>query len=227
MSYGYVYITSCLFLALFWFYIFLRRKDLRREMLWASWLGLPFGFIEFFFVPYYWNPESLFDLMRKFGFGIEGFIYSFLVAGIAAVGYEFLGHKKLKKITGDKKLHLSPFILFIALFLVLETIFPAKPMLDLTAALLAGAVLTVILRPDLLKQVLGGGTIFGVFYFLTFAFLNKITGDVVQVFYEPQILGNFKIIGIPLEEIIGAFAGGAFWSTLYEYTKAYREDKLT
>ncbi len=226
MPYKYAYITGCLILLLFWLFLFLKRKDLRREMIWASLLGLPFGAIEFFFVPYYWNPESLFDLMRKFGFGIEGFIYTFSIAGIAAVGYEFLENRKLKKITGDKKLHLIPFILSIAVFLILKIIFPMKPMLDLAAAFSAGAVLTVILRPDLLKQVFGGGIIFGVFYFLIFAFFNRIAGDVVGQFYTPQILGNFKVAGVPLEEIVGAFTGGAFWSTIYEYTKAYREKKI-
>lgn len=219
----YAYIFGCLILAVFWLLIFLIRKDLRREMIWASLLGLPFGIIEFFFVPHYWNPESLFDLMRKFGFGIEGFIYSFSIAGIAAAGYEFLRNKKLKKIPRDKKLHLAPFILFVFVFLLLKFIFPVKPMLDLTAAFLAGAFLTAVLRPDLLRQIIGGGMIFGVFYFLVFSFLNRISGDVVQNFYAPQILGNFKLMGVPLEETIGAFAGGAFWSTIYEYTKAYRQ----
>lgn len=226
MLYEYAYITGCLILAIFWLFIFLKRKDLHREMIWASLLGLPFGIIEFFFVPYYWNPESLFDLMRKFGFGIEGFIYSFSIAGIAAVGYEFLENKKLKKITGDKNPHLAPFILFVAVFLILEIIFPAEPMLDLIVAFLAGAVLTVVLRPDLLKQVLSGGIIFGVFYSFIFIFLNKIAGDLVVKFYVPQILGNFKVAGMPLEEIIGAFSGGAFWSTIYEYVKSYREKDI-
>ena len=227
MPYRYAYITGSLILFFFWLIIFLKRKDLRPEMIWASLLGLPFGFIESFFVPYYWNPESLFNLMRQYGFGLEGFLYSFSVAGIAAVIYEFLEKKKTIKIKRDKRLHIAPFILFLVVYLGLEALSSAKPMLNLVAAFICGAVLTALLRPDLLRQILVSGLIFGVFYFIIFAFVNTIFGDLVSQFYSSQILGNSKVLGVPLEEIIGAFAGGAFWSTIYEYTKAYRVKKMT
>jgi hypothetical protein len=223
MPYKYAYITGCLILSIFWLLMFLKRKDLRREMLWASFLGMPFGFIEIFFVPYYWKPESLFNLMGQYGFGMEGFLYSFLIAGIAAVGYEFLERKKTVKIKRNKRLHIAPFVLFLVVFLGFEVLFPAKPMLNLVVAFFCGVILTVMIRPDLLKQVLASGLIFGVFYFIIFAFVNITFGDLVSRFYSSQIMNNLKILGVPIEEIIFAFAGGAFWSTIYEYTKAYRE----
>jgi len=97
-------------------------------------------------------------------------------------------------------------------------------MLDLTAAFICGAVFTAIVRPDLLRQILVSGLTFWDFLFHIFALVNAMFRDLVSQFYSPQIFDNFKILGVPLEEIIGAFAGGAFWSTLYEYTKAYREE---
>ena len=166
MPYQYAYLAGSLLFFCFWYLIYRVRRDLRREMIWASLLGLPFGIIEYFFVPYYWNPESLFGLMRRFGFGFEGFLYSFSIAGIASVCYEFLENKKLKKIKGRKKTHLGPFILFVVVFLVLKYFFPAKPMVDLVISFVAGISWTVISRPDLLKQVISGGVIFGLFYFL-------------------------------------------------------------
>jgi len=222
----YSYLGGGLILLVFWAIIFLARKDLRREIIWASLVGLPFGFIERLFVPYYWYPASLFDLMRRYGFGLEGFLYSFCVAGIAAVIYEFLEKRKTVKIAHDKKLHLGPFIVFILVYVILEMFSPMNPMLDLIAAFICGAVLTAILRPDLSKQILVSGLIFGTFYFVFFALVNALFGNFVSQFYSPQIFNNFKFAGVPLEEIIGAFAGGAFWSTLYEYTKAYREEAV-
>ncbi len=222
----YAYLTGGFIFLAFWLVIFLNRKDLRREIIWASLVGLPFGFIEILFVPYYWYPESLFNLMRQYGFGPEGFLYSFSIAGIAAVGYEFLENKKTIKIKRNKKLHLVPFILFLLVYFGLEVFFPFKPMLNLSMAFICGAVLTALLRLDLLKQILASGLIFGVFYFVLFALVNAIFKDLVGQFYSPQIFGNFKILGVPLEEIIMAFTGGAFWSTLYEYTKAYREENI-
>ncbi|MFA6354361.1 MAG: lycopene cyclase domain-containing protein [Candidatus Paceibacterota bacterium] len=227
MPYQYAYITGCLILLLVWLFIFLKRKDLRREIIWASLVGLPFGFIEKFFVPFYWYPESLFDLMKQYGFGLEGFLYSFSVAGIAAVGYEFLEKRRAVKIKRNKKLHLGPFLLFILVYVGLEVFFPTKPMINLSLAFICGIISTALLRPDLLKQILASGLIFGVFYFIFFVFINTMFKDFIGQFYSPQLFGNFKILGVPLEEIFGAFTGGAFWSTIYEYTKSYREKRVS
>lgn len=185
---------------------------------------MPFGAIELFFVPHYWYPESLFNLMRQYGFGVEGFIYAFSIAGIAAVVYEFIGKKGLKKAPGkeSKKLHLAPFFLFVLVFLAAEFFTPQKPMLNLLAAFVCGSVLTGFLRKDLIKQMAVAGIIFGVFYFFLFSLLNAFFNDFISRFYSNQIFNNFKLLGVPLEEILGAFCGGAFWSVLYEYTRSYK-----
>jgi hypothetical protein len=65
MPYKYAYITGCLILLVIWLFMFLKRKDLRQEMLWASFLGMPFGFVDFFLIPRYWNPDSLFFWINK------------------------------------------------------------------------------------------------------------------------------------------------------------------
>jgi len=46
-------------------------------MLWASFFGLPFDLVDYFLVPEYWNPESLFGLIKKYGVGIESFVFFF------------------------------------------------------------------------------------------------------------------------------------------------------
>ena len=222
----YAYLAGGLAFLAVWIIIFFARKDLRREIIWASLIGLPFGFLERLFVPYYWYPASLFDLMRQYGFGLEGFLYSFSVSGIAATFYEFLEKKRVVKIKRDKKLHLGPFIAFIAVYAGMEAFIPTKPMVDLMVAFLCGALLTAWLRPDLLKHIVASGFAFGIFYFIIFALVNALFGDLVSQFYSPQIFQNFKLLGVPSEEIIGAFAGGAFWSTLYEYMKAYRDERV-
>ena len=81
----YAYITGCLIIFTFWLFIFLKRKDLRKEMLWASLLGMPFGFIDYFLVPKYWNPDSLFGIIKKYGVGIESFFFFFVMSGVASV----------------------------------------------------------------------------------------------------------------------------------------------
>ena len=110
LPYQYVYITACAILAVFWSLIFLARKDLRREMLWASLWGTPFGLIDYFLVPRYWNPESIFGLIKKYGVGPESFIFFFLMAGIVSVIYEFIWRKKTAKSRVKKHLRYFPFL---------------------------------------------------------------------------------------------------------------------
>jgi hypothetical protein len=224
MHYKYAYITGCLILFFFWILIFLKRKDLRKEMIWASLLGMPFGFIDFFLVPKYWNPDSLFGLIKKYGAGIESFFFFFAMSGIAAVIYEFLERKKIKKIKGDKKLHLAPLVLTLASFLILTKIFPLKAVYNGMIATAAGALTTICLRKDLWKQIVISGFIFSLFYSLVFFFVGQIFTGFVYDFYNFDNIWGIIIFGIPLEEIVIAFFAGAFWSTIYEYAKAYREN---
>ena len=220
----YAYFSGALLFFLIWIFLFSKRKDLREEMVWAGFLGLPFGLIELFFVPNYWNPLSLFGLMERYGFGIEGFIYAFSIGGIAAVVYEFLEKRRVQKIS--RRHHLAAFCFFLAIFFTLELVFPGKPMLNLAAAFVGGSLWIAVARPDLIKQILSSGAAFGILYFLVLCFINFLFNDFVSIFYTPQIFNNFKFLGVPIEEILGAVAGGAFWSVLYEYALGYRDVRL-
>jgi len=222
MSYQYAYIAACFCLFFFWSFLFARRKDLRKEMLWASLVGLPFGFTELFYVPEYWIPDSLFDLIRTYGFGIESFLYSFFTAGIAAVVYEFFAKKRVVKIPRDVRFHYLPLVMFTILYLGFELLFSSTSIYNISFAFAVGAAVTIYLRKDLLWQVLFSGGAFGFLYFLLFATTNVLFRDFVTPFYAVGSLLGLRIAGVPFEEILFATTGGAFWSTLYEYTKAYR-----
>lgn len=219
----YAYITGCLILFVFWLFIFLKRKDLRQEMLWASFLGMPFGFIDFFLVPTYWNPDSLFDLIKKYGVGIESFVFLFVMAGLVSVIYEFLWKKKLTKLPRDSRSHF--WLLFFATFacIVMSILFPSKVVYNLMILGTIGAIVTVYLRRDLRKQMLLSAFIFSFLYLGVFVLVNWMFSGFVEYSYNLKNTWGILILGIPLEEIAVAFFAGAFWSTIYEYTKAYRE----
>jgi hypothetical protein len=227
MSYRYAYITGCLILFLFWLLIFLKRKDLRREMLWASFWGMPFGFVDFFLIPTYWNPDSLFGFTQKYGVGIESFIFVFVVAGIASVIYEFLRKKKPVKLVYNNRSHFW-LIVFIALaYVVMSILFPSKAIYNLMIVGAVGAIITVYLRKDLWKQIFASAFIFSFLYFGVFLLVSLIFKGSVEHFYNLKNTWGILVLGVPLEEIGVAFFVGAFWSTIYEYTKAYREKKIT
>lgn len=70
-----------------WIALFVAQPALRRPMLWSGALTAPLGLSEFFFVPAYWHPPSLFDLAHRTGFDIESLIFCFAIGGLAAAGY--------------------------------------------------------------------------------------------------------------------------------------------
>lgn len=226
MPYRYAYITGCLVLFLIWLYIFQKRKDLRQEMIWASIWGLPFGFIDYFLVPTYWNPDSLFGLIKKYGVGIESFFFLFVMAGIASVLYEFVQKKRTVKLAriGDHHFWLLFFVSFA--FITLSILFPSKAIYNLMFVGAIGAIVTAYFRRDLFREILASAFIFSFLYLGVFALANFTFKGMVENFYNLQNTWNILILGIPLEEIVVAFFAGAFWSSIFEYTKSYRIRKI-
>ncbi len=220
--YTYGYFIGCLILGIVWLLILIVRKDLRKEILFGSLLGLPFGFSELLIVPEYWNPPSIFNLIHKLGFGIESFIFAFFVAGIAAVAYEFITKSKLKRIKSDHKTHIFPYIAVMLWFVALEIFIPSKTVFNLCFALLAGAGIIAIKRPDLIKQIVISGFIFGVLYTLLFFFFMKLFPGFIQQTYSLQNFLGVFILGVPIEETLFAFSVGACWSTFFEYIRGYK-----
>jgi hypothetical protein len=219
----YAYITGCLILFLFWLFIFLKRKDLRREMLWASFLGVPFGFIDFFLVPTYWNPDSLFGFIKKYGVGIESFVFLFVMAGLVSVIYDFLQKKKLTKLAHNSYSHFWLLFLTSLTFVIMSILFPAKAVYNFMIVGAVGATIIAYFRKDLRKQIFASAFVFSFLYFGVFVLINIIFKGFVEHFYNLKNTWGILILGVPLEEIGVAFFAGAFWSTIYEYTKAYRE----
>lgn len=224
MPLNYAYFFCCVVLFIFWMIIFLLRKDLRKEMLWASLIGLPFGFIDYLLIPRYWQPDIIFDFGIKQGFGIESFLFFSLMAGISSVIYEFVERKKLVKIKGDKRHHFLVLIFWVTLFIILVAIFPEHTIYNLMISLFVGTIILVSVRRDLLKHIIMSGFIFTIFYFIIFVIIKEIFIDSVSSFYNLSNIWSFSVAGVPAEELFVAFTGGMFWSALYAYINAFRED---
>ena len=137
--------------------------------------------------------------------------------------YEFIEDRKASKISGDRHLHLAVLLFALALFAALEIVFPDKTIYHLITALLAGGIALIFLRKDLFKQVVVSGFVFGAFYLFVFMLITKAFPDFVPQFYTAANRWGVSIAGVPIEEVLVAFAGGMLWSALYEYVNAYRE----
>ncbi len=218
----FAYLIGGLILGSVWMVMFLLRKDLRREMLFGSALALPFGFLERAFVPVYWDPPSLFNLIHGVGFGIESFFFAFFTGGIGASVFEFYENKRLIKVRSDHRTHIFPYILTTALFFVLQSYFPVKSMYNLSFALLAGAGYIGFKRRDLIPHVVASGLFFGLIYTFLFYLFMHLFPSYIESFYTFKNLSGMNIFGVPIEETMFALSGGACWSTFYAYINGYR-----
>lgn len=219
--YEYAYFVGCMMLFGVWVVFYLLRNDLRKELFFGSFLGLPFGITEIFFIHEYWYPPSLFNLIAKYGFGVEDFIFSFFVGGIAAIIYEVVTKSKVKKFR-PKHRGILPIILFTLLFLVLEAVFPHTTIYNIFIALCGGSLYIGLLRRDLFTEMLVSGLTFGLLYFFLFLIFNHLFPDFIKTTYNLANLTHLSIMNIPIEEFLFAFFLGSTWSVIYEYVKGFK-----
>ena len=224
LDHGYRYtwlIWSAAFL-LPWVALFAARPKLRSRMLCASVLTTPFGLTEPFFVPAYWRPPSLFDLAQRTGFDIESLVFSFAIGGLAAAGYRTLAHaaeRRLDPLAHQAARHVwhgaalaSSFVVFVALLLL-----PWNPIYAGIGALLAGALATLLCRPDLWRSTLIGGVLFLTIYTGFLLGLKWLWPGYIEAVWNLPHLLSWRPAGLPLEELLFGFGFGMYWSSAYEH----------
>ncbi|MFH1769183.1 MAG: lycopene cyclase domain-containing protein [Parcubacteria group bacterium] len=218
----YTYIIGCLIIFSVWIIIYFLRKNIRREMIWAGLAAAPFGVTEILWVPEYWNPPSLFNLIRELGFGIEDFMYMFLLGSLASVVYEFIERKKLVKTKRSRYLHLLPILISLASFLALELIFSDYSVYSAVFSLFLGAGVIYYIRKDLRIQILFGSIIFGILYIFLFYIFTFIFPDYIAKYYTLENFLGIYILSVPIEELLIGLSMGAFWSSIYEFVRDYK-----
>lgn len=223
----YAWLIWSLMLLVIWavVYFSLRSKESKKEMLvvslWTSLLGLT----EPIFVPAYWNPPSLFDLAQRTGFDIESLIFAFGVGGLAVVVYEWLFKTKhikmshMEKMNPRHKYHLLALLSAPIIFLFLYLFTNLNPIYSTSIALVAGGIATWYCRPDLKLKMLVSGILFTIGYFLYFLTLIIAFPGYVEKVWALKAISGVLFFGVPLEELMFAFALGFLWSSIYEHIK--------
>jgi hypothetical protein len=201
-----------------WGVLFWLRQDLRRPMLTMSLLAIPLALFDIVFVPTYWQPVTIFDIPV----GIEGFIFSFSMGGIASVIYIEVANRRLRHIGRKYSLHAVwlPLLTF-ALFLLSEVFGSPNPEISAYIAVLASVLITLILRRDLLQSAILGSVIFGVIYFLLLKLWIVLFPGAYD-WFTFQRLAKLYIWGVPGWEAIFGFIFAAYWVNLYELIFGYR-----
>lgn len=192
-------------------------------MLPVSLVTMLFAFTEPLFVPEYWFPPSLFNLAERTGFDIESFIFSFAIGGIGAVLYHLafsavpvrLNEKEKTKVR--HRFHLYALFVPFVVFPVLAVATNLNHIYCGIIALFAGALGTLYCRPDLTRKIIIGGVLFTILYFFYFGSILVFFPEYIKTFWNLDALSRLFILGIPIEELLFAFAFGMYWSGVYEH----------
>ena len=212
-----------------WAAVFIALPKLRTRMAWASLLTAPFGLTEPLFVPEYWRPPSLFDLAQRTGFDIESLIFSFAIGGLAAAAYRTLARapeRQFDPVAHHDARHrwhraalTSPFLVFFALLPL-----PWNPIYAGIGALLAGALTTLLCRPDLTRSSLAGGLLVFTIYVVFLLGLKWLWPGYIEAVWNLPALLPWRPAGVPSEELMFGFAFGMYWSSVYEHIAWRRYD---
>jgi len=216
----YAYLGSNVISITVWLGLYWLRKDLRRMMLVMSVCALPLALFDLVFVPAYWRPVTLFHIP----IGIEGFLFSFSVGGIASTLYAELSRRAPRHIRGwrisAKRTLLVPLCTFVV-FAAIYTLGVPSPEIAAYAAIVAGIALTIYLRPDLSFSIICGSISFGVVYFICLKLWTLLFPG-VQSWFTFQGIPRLFVWGVPGWEALFGFLFGAFWSNLYEVSFGYK-----
>ncbi len=194
----------------------------RKAMLWSSLFTMPFGLTEPLFVPEYWMPPSLFNLAENTGFDIESLIFCFGIGGIGSVFYNLFTRKRIETVAECERKHTqhkfhyhavaTPFIVFIIFYFL-----PWNPIYPSILAMFAGAIATMLCRPDLKQKTWVGGLLFLGYYAIFLAGLEWSAPGYIDRVWNMDALSGITIGFMPIEELLFAIGFGMYWSGVYEH----------
>jgi hypothetical protein len=205
-----------------WLALLITFPRYRPVMLRASLLTMPFGLTEPLFVPRYWDPPSLFDLAQRTGFDIESLIFSFGSGGVGAVLYNILTGQNLRPVGSRERRRprhryhsvalAAPFLAFPVL-----SVLGWNPVYPAIVAMASGGAATALCRPDLKSKTWIGGVLFVAYYAPFLLLLEWSAPGYIGRVWNLGDLSGLLVAGIPLEELLFAFAFGTYWTGLYEH----------
>ena len=228
ISYQYAYLFgNLLILFPLWLFLFLHRKDLRKEILIVSLLiGIGGPLSELWYLRDYWQPETF----NGWPIGIEDFLFGFFIGGIASSIYEELfGKSHSKRI--DRKHHLSWFIIPVIGFSIfvlnlLIFVFGVNSIYASIVVFVTLALLILYFRHDLLIDSLMSGLLVGVIMFFGYLLFLTIFPEAIHRWWILQNISGILILGVPLEELLWAFGWGMVGGPMYEFFAGLKFKKV-
>lgn len=223
MAYTYTYLWMGLIFFIFWLFLFLWRKDVRKEMLVMS---VIFGIIgplaDLLYTQDWWSPLTI----TKTTIGFEAVIVGFMIGGIAAVIYEELFKKKIKlrKKAEGKNTKFIVFMMLMSAVLFFGSfyLFGINSLYSSIIAFAIPIIVIYIKRNDLIVDSLMTGLCLLITAFLVYSIINLITPGWVQAFWHFTNVPNTMIISLPIDDFVWYVLAGMLIGPLYEFWQEAR-----
>lgn len=218
--YQYAWLVYNITLSFLWLILFLKRKDLRQEMLFMGFLVGIVGPISEFWYKDYWQPAYAFGFIPR----LEDFLFGFFIGGIGATIYEEIFAKKLIKRTGRVPhwLMWSLACAVVAILIIFNNILGIN---SIYASFIAFILLIFVIwrrRPDLIQDSILSGVFLAVISIIFYLFYLRIYPNIIQDWWRLDNISGIFVLGIPIEEPIWFFLWGMVGGPLYEFWKGYR-----
>lgn len=203
--------------------VWLFRPDLRRVIITMALVSIPFAFTERLFYPDYWEPRFLFDLVNVIGFGIEDILFVVGLAAFTSTAWAFFTGKRYAPIEESKQSVVGAsrmaFIVLGACFAMVAVLgIVGMPMIyGAPIIMIVIGIAIFILRPDLKIPSLGGAAITTVVYTGVCLVLAALIPDVFVLEWNTDQFLDRYILGVPVEEILYAFAAGLVATCFYPF----------
>lgn len=211
-----LYFKLMLVALVFWLIIFWRRKGQRMDMLITGVLAAVAGPIqELFYTKDYWHPDYIGGWPW-----IEDILFGFAVVGILSALYEIVFYRRIKEI----KMYPSHSLVFVSVALMASVgmILFMPFMNSIYAASLSFVlawILTIIVRPDLLKLSLANSFLVTVLAFVSYESVLFFKPNLINAWWELNNISGILILHIPLEEYLWFFTMGLALGPFYELLK--------
>ena len=215
MDIQYSYLGYSLIFLLVWVVFYILRPDLRRRMLIFSLIIMPLGPLsEFWFLRDYWRRPTI----TGYPISIEDAIFSFAIGGIAYGIYKVFFNMSVAEGHEQPRgwLVIAFLVIIILPLFILTDVFHVNSIFSSTVSLLLIAVLTWVMRPDLLKPSIASGILVLVLFFVVYKGMQVIFPSAIEYWCMGCNPSGLRISGINIEELLWDFSWGLAGGTMVE-----------
>jgi len=216
MEIKYSYLGYSLIFLFLWILFYISRPDLRSRMLTFSLIITPLGPLsEIWFLKDYWRRPTILG----YPIGIEDAMFAFAIGGIAYSLYKIVFNLTALPSEDQPRrpwLAIAFLVMTILPLLLLTDVLGINSIFSSTFSLLLIAILTWMLRPDLLKPSILSGILMAVLFFVVYKVMQVIFPGAIEFWCMGCNPSGIRLWGINLEELLWDFAWGLAGSTMVE-----------